>query len=228
MNLLTDDRLFTRTWYISGALSVLVPLLTFSIARVTYQGDDEARNDEGNWRNFCKWYQYKCRRSFYQYQQANGQQEDHQEDSQAPWWWFNRERDHRGREEGSQPVLVFVYVWSLFLFGSILFFGVNQMETNNKIVISSLLFFANLAFIMMILLQGLEGVVETEGRGVEEHGFVGQVGVLLFLTYLMWLIFSTAFAFILHRRESRQSATAGINDYQMHSDELKPTSRTIT
>ena len=33
--------------------------------------------------------------------------------------------------------------------------------------------------IMLILLGSVEGAVETEGRAIEENGFVGQLGVMV-------------------------------------------------
>jgi len=46
--------------------------------------------------------------------------------------------------------------------------------------------------------------VETEGRAVEEHGFAGQVGVLIYLTMLFWIIFSVVFGILLHRLNGEQ------------------------
>lgn len=72
---------------------------------------------------------------------------------------------------------------------------------------TALAVFANLCFILMVLLQGMEGVVEAEGPQLEENGFCGQIGVLMFLTYLFWMIFSLAFLWTIRRLKSKEDTT---------------------
>ena len=57
----------------------------------------------------------------------------------------------------------------------------------------ALLGFANYCFVTMVLLVGLEGGIETEGRELEEDGFYGQTSVLLFLTCFFGLIQAIVF-----------------------------------
>lgn len=54
--------------------------------------------------------------------------------------------------------------------------------------------FVNYAFIVMVLIGGLDAV-KTEGREIEETGWYGQTSVLLFLTCLFGMIKSIVFFF---------------------------------
>jgi hypothetical protein len=198
-NSLQDINTFSRIWFISGAVTVVLPLILFGWARLSYSGD--GNDDNGN--------------------QDDDNNQNNQNDG-APWWWFGG-NDER-REEAASPALVFTYVWSLLLFGAILYYGLKSIRRGGQdmIVITSLIFFANLAFLMMILLQGVEGMVEADGPEMEENGFCGQMGVLMFITYFLWFIFSLLFVCLIRRRTSDSHITViefGPTDYTVMNSE---------
>lgn len=60
--------------------------------------------------------------------------------------------------------------------------------------------FVNYCFVAIVLLVGLEGAIETEGREMEENGFYGQRSVLLFLTCLFALVQSSVFISWINKR----------------------------
>ena len=61
--------------------------------------------------------------------------------------------------------------------------------------------------------------METEGRAIEEHGFVGQFGVMMYLTSVFWVLFSVFFAIVLHRKSKTQfveKVEVDSADYRIH------------
>jgi predicted permease len=116
--------------------------------------------------------------------------------------WANEEQR---RDDNSNPTLVVVYLWSVVVFAGLVFYGhrayTNRHDMSN--VITAFIMFANVAFVSMMFLGGLEGGVQAEGPEIEEDGFYGQVGVLMFMTYLFWTIFSLVFAFMCYRHSKQ-------------------------
>ena len=72
----------------------------------------------------------------------------------------------------------------------------------------ALLGFANYCFVIIVLLIGLEGGIETEGREMEEDGFYGQTCVLLLLTCIFALVQSIVFVSWTTKRLKRLRAEA--------------------
>jgi hypothetical protein len=72
--------------------------------------------------------------------------------------------------------------------------------------------FANYCFVTMVLLVGLEGPIETEGREVEETGFYGQRAVLLLITCFFALVQSIVFLSWTTKRMKHLSAAAEKTD----------------
>ena len=221
MDRLEDLATFSRVWFGSGLCTVLIPLLIFTTSRLTSYGNNEDQNQDNQdqndqYQNNCRWYQWGCRQNY------NGDGEQRQDEGNgAPWWWWSGGEDQR-REEGPSPAVVFCYCWSLLLFGTILYGGFQGIKTGRDVVVIAALFvFANLAFILMILMQGVEGFVDADGPEMEENGFYGQLGVLMYMSYLAWLIFSVVFIFIIRRRASRANVTKieiEPSDYQIHPE----------
>jgi hypothetical protein len=61
---------------------------------------------------------------------------------------------------------------------------------------------------------------------VDEHGFAGQVGVLIYLTMLFWIIFSAVFGVLLYRRNRDmhvQKVEVDSSDYVMADEKEEPT-----
>ena len=229
---LQDLRTLFRVWMISGAVTVFVPLISFVAARASNNQEnnnngggsaDQNQNQyyyNGNQNNDCHWYNWGCSNQN-QYNNNQGSADNRQEES-APWWWFGAGEDRRRDEFRANPALVFAYVWSLSVFVALLHFGFQGVRNgHSKVVIVALLMFANLAFLLMVLLQGVEGIVEVDGPELEENGFCGQMGVLMFLTCFFWLLFSVLFAFLLRRREQSSNVTTieiEPSDYRMQTD----------
>ncbi|GAX27854.1 hypothetical protein FisN_13Hh038 [Fistulifera solaris] len=215
---------FFRVWFLSGLATVLLPLVVFSVARLANtQTQEEMQQEALNAEYYgpCKWYQFRCKRNngwYYQAEQHN--EADRREENGAPWWWFGRERRP---EDRANPALIFTYSWSVLVFAFILHYGYNSIRDKQEhIAITALAVFANLSFILMVLLQGMEGVVEVDGPQLEENGFCGQVGVLMFLTYFFWVIFSLVFMWTI-RKKKRDESTTLIEvepyDYRASSDD---------
>lgn len=207
---------FFRVWFGSGIATVLLPLFIFSVARLANtQTEEEQQQQAANGQYYagpCKWYQFSCRRNngwYYQAEQRNDA--NRREENDMPWWWFGGE--HRP-EDRANPALIFTYMWSLLVFAFILHYGYNAIrEKREHISMTALAVFANLCFILMVLLQGMEGVVEADGPQLEEHGFYGQVGVLMFLTYSFWMIFSLVFIWTIRQRKRDEKSVIEVEPY---------------
>lgn len=222
---------FSAWWYGGGIVSILLPLVVMGIARMRLanqnqqeQQDNGGDNDEGGAQgyNSCKWWQWGCN-SHYWDEDGNDQEQHNDEQKMTPWWWFfaSEETRHRREESSSNnPALVFVYVWSLSLFLAILYFGHRELSNGSDLyrVVACLAVFANMAFLTLFLIGGLEGV-ETGGRELEEQGFYSQFSVMMFLTNLCWMIFTSSFA-LFFTVQARRSGVTKIDfeetDYQMH------------
>lgn len=61
--------------------------------------------------------------------------------------------------------------------------------------------FANVCFLVMVLVAGLDAIA-VEGREIEETGWYGQTSVLLFLTCLFGLAKSLVFAGWMHKKST--------------------------
>ncbi|KAL7569639.1 hypothetical protein ACA910_008296 [Epithemia clementina (nom. ined.)] len=163
----------------------------------------------------CRWYEWGCR---------DGQGNGGGQGEQAPWWYFSKggEVDDEG---GVNPALVFIYIWSMLLFGFILHHGLRTLAKGKTFAtVVMLAVFANVVLISMFFLGGLDGAIDVDGRQVEQYGWYGQLGVLMYLTNSFWLIFAGAFIIILILpRENPTDNNSNINQqnnvYTRHGDE---------
>lgn len=219
------------SWFVSAGLCIFVPLLIFWIGRATHNnGQQNSYNNaqqDDHWVDgylTCHWWEWGCNRSYNQNAQQANNNNGH---TYAPWWWFFASEDEkqiRVQSNSSNPALVLVYVWSVILFCFIVKFGYRQFHNRGDLYRTTavLAVFANFSFLAMFLIGGLDGV-QTEGPEVELRGFYGQFGVMMFLTYFCWLIFSVTFALIFFAR-ARKLGIIRIDvdetDYQIHSPEL--------
>ena len=166
-----ERRTWIYCWFISGMLTIVIPLIIFVTSRrVNTDENDDGEGDANN---------------------NNNNQEDNQ--STSPWWYFgmNDSSDNRRDEESTPPILIASYLWSILVFHGILFYGYRALRyssTNNNnpydSIIVALVLFANYNILSVLLLSNVEGAIETEGPGVEEHGFVGQFGVMVRIIFL--------------------------------------------
>ena len=61
---------------------------------------------------------------------------------------------------------------------------------------------------------------------MDEHGFAGQVGVLIYLTMLFWIVFSAVFGVLLYRLNRDlhvQKVEVDSSDYVMADGKGEPT-----
>jgi Na+/H+ antiporter NhaC len=190
------------------------------------QDDVQGNQDDDYAYNNCRWYQWGCSsNNNYNYQQQDGQRDGQNDEVRAPWWWwFASEEERRRRQEENRvnPSLILTYVWSLVLFCSIVYFGYTALRRNSDLyrVVVALLIYANLSFITMLLIGGLEGV-QTEGRELEEQGFYGQFPVMMYMSSFIWVLFSLIYAFIFYSRARRGEKTVievDESDYQIHDE----------
>lgn len=222
---------FLTAWFLSGLLTFVVPLITMGSARARRRRQQQYNYDDGQqqqqdgqqdnqYYNNCKWYQWGCSNNYY-----GEEGQDREEEQYVPWWWIfgNEERRRRREEEGrANPILIFTYIWSLLVFCGILYFGYREIVNKADLhrVVAALAVFANLTFLMMFLLGGLEGGVQTEGRELEEQGFYSQFGVMMFLTSLLWTIFAVTFSIIFYLKAKRgEKIEVQDSDYSLHTPE---------
>jgi hypothetical protein len=116
-----------------------------------------------------------------QQEENNGDNKNNNENdnNSTPWWFFGN--SDRRDEERTPPILIATYLWSVLVFSGLVYYGYHHLNRSmdyNEIVVA-LVLFANYSILSMFLFSGVEGAIETEGPGVEEHGFVGQFGVMV-------------------------------------------------
>lgn len=224
---------FSAWWFGTGLLSVLLPLFVFGGARIrlhNQMAQEQNQNDNNNDEdggvqgyNRCRWWQWGCNSVYWDEDGEQQQQRQQENEGLVPWWWFFADEETRRRrdESGSNnPSLVFAYVWSLTLFLAILYFGHRELRNGSDLyrVVACLAVFANMAFLTMFLIGGLEGV-KTQGRELEERGFYSQFPVLLFMTNFCWLLFTATFAMYFTMQARRTGVTRidfDQTDYQIH------------
>jgi hypothetical protein len=158
-------------WFGGGFTTLLIPLLVFCSSRWANTAD--ANENQGN------------------------EQNEEEEGSSSPWWFFgtNVDNDAGGNDNSAPPGLIATYLWSLLVFSGLLFYGFYVMRAGTDLsgIVVALVLFANYSLLSMFLLGGVEGAIESRGPAVDEHGFVGQFGVMVrcnngrtctFLTYI--------------------------------------------
>lgn len=128
--------------------------------------------------------QYYSRYQQYQNNQYGGYNNNYQNDEQSgtPWWYVGGSNGEKGRQdEAAPPVLIAAYLWSLSIFLGIVFYGYMALKnnTNTEGIMVALVMFAVYSLLSLFVFGSVEGAVETEGRVVEEHGFMGQLGVMV-------------------------------------------------
>lgn len=144
------------SWFGGGFSTVFIPLIVFAWSRrANTYNEDGNENQDGN--------------------------QDNQ--SSSPWWFFGTTVQDGGgnNQDGAPPVLIATYLWSQLVFFGILFYGFYSMRAGTDLtsLVVALVLFANYSLLSLFLLGGVEGAIETRGPGVEEHGFVGQFGVMV-------------------------------------------------
>jgi ABC-type multidrug transport system fused ATPase/permease subunit len=146
----------------------------------------------------CKWYQWGCTNN-YMYQQYPNRNEW---DNYLPWWWMWAEDERRkGQQDGANPTLVVIYLWSLVLIAGLLLFGHKTLLAKGTMnaVAAPLMVFANFSFLSVLFLGGLKGAIEDDGWGVMKYGWYGQFGVLVYMTHFLSAIYGFAFYYVIRQ-----------------------------
>lgn len=186
-------------WFTSGFLTIFVPLIIFWTARARFAYQYNQNNNDNN----------------------NQDNNNEQDEFTTPWWFWGGSGDRERREEDGSPALIATYLWSVLVFSGLLFYGYQHMNRTESLqgLVAVLVLFANYNFVSLLILGGVEGAVETEGRAVEEHGFVGQFGVLVYLTNIGWIVFGIGYGLFFLRKYRLGSVTkieVDAADYRIH------------
>lgn len=205
-------------------------------AQRAYEEAQRDANDQGYYYPTCSWYDWGCRQAAYRYRQNNnnnnGDGNDQEQDTTVPNWYLfmggQTEEGRRDMEEqgnfGTTPAIKFVYIWTLVMFCSILLYGAVAFVRDSRNITSStsitastgrlvwiLFFFAQFLLLNMLLLA--QGVIQTDGRDVEDSifGWYGQTSVLMVYTDFWLMLHAIVFAIALavrtcwlDRQQSRQ------------------------
>lgn len=205
---------FLLAWNVSSAVTFLLPLFAFSVARLTSESEedynDNQNNNENNYydnnyqnpNNYDQYGNYVGPTHWWQFWKRNNNGQYEQEENSgdeygAPWWYIWGEREGQGgdRDEEGNGAVLFAYLWTFLLFAGLIYFGNSAKKTigNVESLRLALFAFANYCFVIIILLLGLEDAIETEGREIEETGFYGQRSVLLLITVFFAMLQSIVF-----------------------------------
>mmetsp|Transcript_3939 Transcript_3939/g.7849 ORF Transcript_3939/g.7849 Transcript_3939/m.7849 type:complete len:250 (+) Transcript_3939:33-782(+) len=215
---------YLQILYGSAMVVFFLPLIIFSWARFTNSGDQEEDNNEQNQNNYdnnnnnnnnnnqqaCKWWQWSCSDNYNNYDE-NGNRDE--EENALPWWWmWSEDERRRDPEDQTNPTLIVIYIWTVLMLLFILFYAYKTVkEYRDMVGLSvSFLMLANFSFVSMLYLGSLEGAIEDDGRVIEEQGFYGQFGVLLYLTNVFATIFGVAW-FILTRSMAIEQHTTKVD-----------------
>jgi uncharacterized RDD family membrane protein YckC len=108
--------------------------------------------------------------------------------------------DDRPQDEQGSGTIVFVYLWtvgSLIVLGAL---GNRLFQKGHYDGLRWMLYsFVNYAFIVMVLMGGLDAI-QNDGGEIQWTGWYGQTSVLVFLTCLFGMIHAVFFQFWLIRK----------------------------
>ena len=218
-SIVVEDTMVTRSqplagpllhsWFGGGFSTIFIPLLVFLISRWAHTSDDNDNADNNN------------------------------DAASSPWWFFGTTVHDNNPNDGAPPVLIATYLWSLLVFFGILFYGFYVMRTGSDLaaLVVALVLLANYSLLSLFLLGGVEGAIETDGPAIDEHGFAGQFGVMMYLTALLWVLFAVIFAVLFYRKAKNQfvikvevdrsdyESDDGGGAYQRHDE--KPNTATV-
>lgn len=232
-----QDGKFLLTWSLASLLTFGVPMIIFGGARLATrkgegQDDDEeqynkynavqgqaAYNNQINYKNDCYWWQWGCDD---EYQPQNKQEEE----NHAPWWWMWSE-DERRQEGEVSPTIIIIYVWHVVLLLGLTIYGRRAVVGGGSLygVSATCLMFANYSFISMLFLGGLQGAILDDASILDENGWYGQLGVLLYMTEFTSLFFGLCYFFAFRRLAAEKEITrleVAPSDYMPYEESKKP------
>lgn len=174
-------------------------------------GDDDGNNNNNQndedyeyWYYYpqCSWWNFACRkRQFYYAQNNNNDSGD--DDIQVPNWYLfiggtteeQRKDDEENGDTGTTGVLKLAYAWTLIMFLAIMVYGAFALSKGHDArgLILTLFIFAQFA-LMTLLLMG-QGVIQTDGREMEDsvYGWYGQTSVLMVYQNFWMILYSLLF-----------------------------------
>ena len=232
-----DPGPFALLWIVSGILALAIPRgrwnrdkqrwYNYMGYQVEYEQQQRAYEEAQNGNNQnnqngnyyikdCKWFQFQCRKQNAYYMRNNGNGDQ----MQLPDWYYalggEGEEERRQREENrssdqNSGALKFVYGWTVVIFVLIIVYGTVVLFKKQSPVtlIVTLLVFSQFALMQMITMA--QGVIQTEGRQMEEsvYGWSGQLGVLMVYSDFWLMLYSLLFSLLfgvrifLDRRRSK-------------------------
>ena len=121
------------SWFGAGALSVVLPILIFCLARLR----NSASNEDYN----------------------NNENNEDENEVKTPWWYFGGNPDRR-EEDKAPAVLIATYLWSLMVFFGILIYGRFVLRAGADLhgLVVALCLFANFSIISLFMVSGVEYV----------------------------------------------------------------------
>ena len=94
-----------------------------------------------------------------------------------------------------QRTILFVYLYTIALFAGLVWVGNTTQKTVPKLqtLRLALFGFVNYCFVVMVMLVGINDVIQTDGRDMEQYGFYGQRSVMLLITSIFAFVQSIVF-----------------------------------
>lgn len=200
-------------WNLSTFLSVLVPLVVYSVCHARRDEEDGSQDDNNN--NGWTWWWNNNN------DDDNNNNNGEDDENNNGWWynlWYGNEEERREEEQGS-GALVFVYLWTLVMFLAIVYYGHQHIRNSstNKNFLLALCMFANLSFVACILVgANMRGMEE---RAVEEYGFFGLFAGCMVVTYALWTFLCSVFCGILYKPSNQKEYDSSASDYQRQTDD---------
>lgn len=226
--------LFLLAWVLAGAAVLITPLIVFTISRQQnsaqdyYQslyerqqelyakqqkaqqnaakggyGHDDYWTDDWTYRKKVNEETDNCS---YLWGCGYKNHEDSANDDEVPNWWM-------GEKEGEanfvlEACVTVVYIFDFLFICGVLLRGIYVASYRPQALKSlfPLLLVSGIASMVVMMLVGfIPGMIAFEGASFEEHGWYGQVGILLFLTCFFWIFFTVGFSLVLYNETHRET-----------------------
>lgn len=94
-------------------------------------------------------------------------------------------------------------------------------DDNYHGIIVALILFTNYSILSMFLFASIEGSIQIDGIELEQYGFCGQFGILMYITSIFWIIFSILFVLLFRRYQKLKNVTfidIEPSDYRIHNN----------
>ena len=150
---------FRLAWNIGAAHAVLLPFLLWFVAFLVKGGDDrEEEEEEGQ----SSWWSWGNNNNDDGDDDGNNNNGGNDENSGGWWFWGNNGEEMRREDQQGRGAIVFVYLWSLLVFGLLVWYGnvVFRKNAHPLPLLSAMVVFWNMCFMCLILVcsLGVSGV----------------------------------------------------------------------